>query len=133
MRFLAKILDEGRLLLGPGHANRAPFDRREEPFHLGAASVGGDTGYGMAIAGDDPDRLAARRYDLVEDLENGVTGVRDGDFAQRETRNLRRRFGLPLLASLRVEQSRVLDCNRRLTRDEHDQVEIVRVVRVRLV
>ena len=59
-----------------------------------------------------------------------MTGVRDCDFAQRQSRDLRRRFGLSLLAPLSVEQSSVLDGNRRLTSDEHDQVEIMGIVSV---
>src|SRR5438477_7932709 len=62
-----------------------------------------------------------------------VTRVGDGDFAQSQARDLRRRFSLSLLAPLRVEETRILYCDRSLPRDEHDQIEIVGVVGVGLV
>jgi hypothetical protein len=84
----------------------------------------------LSVRGHQADRFSARGHDLVENLEDTLTGFLNRDFAQREPRDLRRRLGLLLLVPLGCEEAGILDCHGGLSRYEHDEVEIVRVVRV---
>jgi hypothetical protein len=54
-------------------------------------------------------------------------------FAKSKARDFGCGFRLLLLASLGVEQPRILDRHGRLTRDQHDEIEIVGVVCIGLV
>src|SRR5450759_945038 len=130
---LAEILDEGRLFRCPGRTNRALLDRSRDAFHLLASAAGGDTGDGASIWRDDADCLSARWDDDVENCEDVVTRLRDSHLAKRHARDLSCGFGLLLLIALRIEESRVLDCDSRLAGDQHDEIQIVPVVRVDLV
>src|SRR2546430_685906 len=59
VRLLAEILDESRLLFCPRGAHGAALDGSDDTLHRGAATVGGNTRYGVAIAGDDANGFTA--------------------------------------------------------------------------
>ena len=59
VRLLAEILDESRLLFCPRGAHGTALDRSYDTLHRGAGTVGGNTRYGVAIAGNDANGFTA--------------------------------------------------------------------------
>ena len=131
--YLAKIFDESRLFLLPCGPDRAALNRSNDTPHLLTGTGRGNTEERMSISGNHTDRLSVRWNDLVQNLQNVLTRFGNRHFVESKSRDLDGGFGLPLFASLRVEQPCVFNGDCRLTRDQHDEIEVMCVVCIGLV